>query len=232
MQKFFVTTLFVIASIVCNAQLTLSADTAFYNGFNKAKFDYCYSIIWIKNTDLVNPINCTWQKTNENFLTGWSGSALTADNIDYPYQSTPNTITLAPGDSSYFTVFMKTLPTSLDGCSDITLTLTSIGLPAPKNIVFQYCTWPTSVNEIESDEMAIVYPNPFQENIHIQTNFHSIHSIQLFNLMGQLIEEFKQISSANNIELNPSIELAPGNYLIKFLDQDNHVIGKSKLIKR
>jgi hypothetical protein len=47
------------------------------------------------------------------------------------------------------------------------------------------------LNELSEDNFSIIiYPNPATENVHLQTNNENIKSIKIFNVHGQLIQEY------------------------------------------
>lgn len=231
MKQFTLVLILLYTSFLSRAQLTFSADTAYFNGFRKYDYENCHSLIRIKNTDAINSISCNWQKTNELFLNGWSGLFLTVNNIDFPYNSIPHTFTLAPGDSTSIIVYMKSQLNADDGCSDVELTLTSSGLPSSKNLLFRYCTFATSIDENSMQDQILISPNPIMKNIHIRSAKHNIDHINLSSITGMLIETFGNIPTSNEFDITPSNNIEPGFYVLTIFDTNNQAIGIHKLIK-
>lgn len=67
------------------------------------------------------------------------------------------------------------------------------------------------ISEVLLDETIKVYPNPFQNNIHIEANGVEIEKIIVSNSLGQIITE--QIVNGSKLELTTS-NLNPGVYFI------------------
>lgn len=63
---------------------------------------------------------------------------------------------------------------------------------------------PTSIEENEFSKSLKIYPNPFREQLKIETDF-EIKSIQLFNSLGQLISEVQNATEISGQNLSPGI---------------------------
>lgn len=85
----------------------------------------------------------------------------------------------------------------------------------------------SSVNQILSDELITVYPNPFTNQINVDLEGINAHSIAIYNVNGKIVLD-KAGTFTNSVILN-SIELPKGFYVMKInYDSGQKIV---KLIK-
>jgi CubicO group peptidase (beta-lactamase class C family) len=89
-------------------------------------------------------------------------------------------------------------------------------------------TCPVSLSEQESAADLVVYPNPANGFISVESSGSIINNIKLFNLYGSLIS-VPESSTAKGISLDLSA-LPAGVYTIE-LESENHIISHKKIIK-
>ncbi len=82
----------------------------------------------------------------------------------------------------------------------------------------------TDLDQLNSDSLLIVFPNPSQLNVTIKLkNNYTLKNAQLFNMYGQLI--FSSNSNTINLEKFPN-----GNYLLKIFLSNNTVLFKKIIV--
>lgn len=87
----------------------------------------------------------------------------------------------------------------------------------------------TSINEIENKELIVeIYPNPTTEKLTIQSS-ESIHSVQVSNLLGEIILNKNYVSGENEFEINTDV-IPSGIYFIRVRMSDGW--GVSKFVKQ
>lgn len=223
--------LFIFVSVSIHAQISVSTDTAYYQGFRKNKPEQCYTNVLITNTDTINSVTAYWSKTNDHFLSGWSGLMLMDNLAVYLYDTTWHLFTLSPGQAINLTVIMNTTAAAVDGCSDATITIHESGVPNGKTIFYQYCTWPTATANVDTNPDIVIYPNPVMNNhVKINLNSNEVSGIQLLNSMGQLIESFNLPLSTREMDLRFKQTLNAGCYILQLLNSEGNMIKRSKLL--
>jgi len=85
------------------------------------------------------------------------------------------------------------------------------------------CTLGT--NRFDENDISI-YPNPVNNNLNIKSNNTKLNSVKIFNLQGQLVNEFKAL----NTDVFDISELASGLYVIHI--ESDTGIAKKKFIKQ
>jgi CubicO group peptidase (beta-lactamase class C family) len=99
------------------------------------------------------------------------------------------------------------------------------------NTIWDYInklTCPVSVNELESSADMVVYPNPANSFISVESAGIVISKVRIYNLYGSLVSVPK-----NDTEKGTSLDLSAlptGVYTIE-LESENHVISHKKIIK-
>lgn len=99
------------------------------------------------------------------------------------------------------------------------------------NTVWDYInklTCPVSVGELESATDLVVYPNPANSQIHVQSAGITLSKIRLYNLYGSFIS-VPENRTAKSVSLDLSA-LPAGVYTIE-LESENHIISHKKIIK-
>ena len=81
-----------------------------------------------------------------------------------------------------------------------------------------------AVSEISTPNQLKIYPNPFKDELHIQSN-NEIKMIEIYNLVGQ-----KLIRSINQKSISTT-QLKSGIYLIKVTDNKG-ITFTEKVIKK
>ncbi len=109
-------------------------------------------------------------------------------------------------------------------------TLLGYGIP-------DFCSAQVGESVSEINDLVWVYPNPFSEVLFITifntSNETQLHSVNLYNLSGQLIEgkaEAKRDAYAQTITFPQIDQLSPGIYYLQYAT-DNRVIHHYKLLK-
>jgi len=77
-----------------------------------------------------------------------------------------------------------------------------------------------------SNDNILIYPNPSEGVINIDTEHTSASSISIYNSTGELVYSDDNFNSASQIQLNQ----APGFYMVVF--ENNNLISRSKLVLR
>ncbi len=83
------------------------------------------------------------------------------------------------------------------------------------------------LDEIQNNESIVVYPNPAQHDIHIQTNELSSYQISIFDYTGALIKEKNAEGSLIHISLDG---FESGLYLIKIRNLQSMKVSTEKVI--
>lgn len=222
---------FLMQCMSLHAQISVSMDTAYYQGFRKNKPDHCYTNVLVTNTDTVNSVTAYWSKSNDHFESGWSGLMLMDDFAVYPYDTTWRLLTLGPGQTNNLTVFMNTTSTAVDGCSDATITIHESGLPIGKTIFYKYCTWPTATANFETNSDIVIYPNPILNNhVNIKLNDVEVTDLQLLNSLGQVVETYRQPVTTNEMDIYFKQTLKAGCYIIQLMNSGGSILHRSKLL--
>ena len=73
----------------------------------------------------------------------------------------------------------------------------------------------------------IVYPNPSNSIVNFNNDNNVIKMIEVENLVGQKV--ISQINSNNTLDIS---NLTQGVFIIKYYDNQNHIISISKIIKQ
>ncbi len=86
--------------------------------------------------------------------------------------------------------------------------------------------YPPAVVGIEELENEIaIYPNPVRDVLHISTNNNTISHIEIYNLSGQVVQNYSW-----NSEINVS-DISTGNYILVGKNMNGQTIAQQKLIK-
>jgi hypothetical protein len=80
------------------------------------------------------------------------------------------------------------------------------------------------INEVTAD-YATIYPNPFTNNVRINSDIENIH-VSVYNTMGQ--EVYNGVYPAGGLDLSP---LTPGMYIVR-ATANNQIISNTKLLKQ
>jgi hypothetical protein len=95
------------------------------------------------------------------------------------------------------------------------------------NPVFRQGRIPVSLNELENISHAVsVFPNPANDQIHVQTNKDQKFTYRLLNVIGQTIAETSAESNEHHISTS---EIANGIYFLTVMS-DNKVIDTRKIL--
>jgi hypothetical protein len=92
-----------------------------------------------------------------------------------------------------------------------------------------------TLDEEEKDNIFILYPVPFNDQIIIDfPNFlnNNLIQIQLYDLNGRLIFDKNQNVFDKKIQLNGLSKLSEGNYILYILDQNQKILLNRNIIKR
>ena len=80
-----------------------------------------------------------------------------------------------------------------------------------------------SENDFNSTTSFILYPNPVNDVLNIETTL-EVKSIEIYNIQGQ------KVLSSNQKQINVS-DLAAGMYMVRIQDADNNIATKKIVIK-
>jgi hypothetical protein len=174
----------------------------------------------------------------------------TIDNNNYIIQGTnvidQNTvlpiglITDAAGDNTLTLDALENVPNSLDIYIHDVLNATYhdlkqgdfiINLPAGEHsnrfeLVFSNQQESLSVEDTElENDINVYYSNSLQNIVINNPKLNTITSVNLYNILGQHITNFKDINTQDYIELN-SGELSTGNYIIKLKTSEGEISKK------
>ncbi len=89
------------------------------------------------------------------------------------------------------------------------------------------CGGTVGIEDVSISEIDI-YPNPATDYVIIDFNKETVHTLRMFNLVGEKIEEI--ITSELTIQLNIS-DLTSGMYILQLADDSGRIVFNSKLIK-
>lgn len=88
----------------------------------------------------------------------------------------------------------------------------------------------TGINEADNDGVNFsMYPNPATSNIIIETAINKRNTVQLTNLLGEIIYSIQ--ASANKINIDVGI-LPKGIYVVQIRDALNNISGRQRLVIR
>jgi hypothetical protein len=92
------------------------------------------------------------------------------------------------------------------------------------------CLYPTNLDEIKKDFSFKMYPNPSNGSfsINIEENLDLLKSVEVMNLMGQVIYTAEIMSEKTNIDL-PS-NTSKGIYIVRVLGKQSQVYSTEKMI--
>lgn len=138
------------------------------------------------------------------------------ENINLPFDDANN--------DGYIIYKIKTQSTLQEG--DVFVNSASIyfdfNFPIETNNYSTIVTDNLSINDFESTSYIKIYPNPVENVLNFETQF-NIEKIQIFNLLGKLIQEVSP--SQNTHEINVS-QLTDGIYLIEIQSENKKAIKK------
>lgn len=117
---------------------------------------------------------------------------------------TANTFTAQTAAGTYTATYSYTNSTT--GCSNSTI----------KTITVAVCT---GVEGLEIDGQLLVYPNPNNGVFTVQANFESAFDVMVYNNIGQLVKEAKELKGVNQINMGG---FAQGIYNIVLRVNDNY----------
>ncbi len=83
----------------------------------------------------------------------------------------------------------------------------------------------TSVDELAGNIGSVIYPNPAQNQFHIQMK--QVESIAIFDIQGRPIKQ-EIVQNGKSIDIS---DLSNGLYWVKLFDKQNNALGIQKLIK-
>jgi len=90
-----------------------------------------------------------------------------------------------------------------------------------------------SVNDNDFNSNIKLYPNPFNEELHIEFSVNSIENtskIRLVNTLGSIIQETDNISLSTTLKFTKS--LSKGLYFVQVLDTNQQILYTRKVIKK
>lgn len=223
--------LFSILGMSAFAQFTVWQDTVYYNGFPKDNIAR-HKADTVYNTSAVDTLSVTWSKVSDNFLTGWSGSSICDWNTCETYSSGFVTAKLNPGSKGVIYPDVKALSTAADGCSYVTIRLTQNGGSGmTKDLVYKYCSWPTSVKEVDPSNFVTIYPNPASNFINITINNDKITNLNILNVVGRKVAKFDVTPNTPNPIRIGLDNVADGVYLLQFTDASGKQLGVKRVTK-
>ena len=90
------------------------------------------------------------------------------------------------------------------------------------NGIIGECTLPTAINDMNSSPVHFnVFPNPFDNQITIETDFSSVKEFTIYNLLGEIMMTGQLNSDVNSINLS---SLAPNVYILNIENQSIKLI--------
>ena len=114
----------------------------------------------------------------------------------------------------------------------MTLRLTQTGgAGTTKDIVYKYCSWPTSVKELDPANFVTIYPNPASNFINITINNDKISNLNVLNVVGRKVAKFEVTPNTPNPIRIPLDNVADGVYLLQFTDADGKQLGVKRVTK-
>ncbi len=88
----------------------------------------------------------------------------------------------------------------------------------------------TPDSQILNESSVAVYPNPFHNEIQINSNLKQNLSAVLFDISGKILKSKK--SNTEHLTLSNLEELANGIYVLQIMNNENRIIGIKKIIKQ
>lgn len=86
-----------------------------------------------------------------------------------------------------------------------------------------------SSQDFYNETKAIVYPNPFNDEIRISLSDNQNYSIKIINPLGQELKSFKMNNQESIVSLS---ELNSGVYIVNFYNSENKLVNSKKIIKK
>ncbi len=207
-MKFFISFLLFFGLINCSAQtfsFSISTDTAYCNAQNNV--NHCYSYIGNDNPELLEIDVIRLEQLS---LENW-GSAMCADTVCYYAIIDSIRINIAPNSNIEFRPGFILINDTTSEVAHVTYLIQDANDSTSQLFFDTYAINSeniTSNNNLYIDEQILVYPNPTSNQLIIETEL-GINSIQLINVDGRILSEWKDL---NNINL---IDFQDGIYLLK-----------------
>lgn len=147
------------------------------------------------------------------------GDLVLVDSISTPYENSRTLytkITPAFNPNKFHNAVVVDLHTPMQGGVPVLLPVWNYLIDCPEQS--------TGTDDVDYFSKSIIYPNPFQEVIHIKGG-HSNQTFSLSNIQGQLIQKdaLKEVIYTN--------DLSPGIYFLTLFDLSQNVVATHKLIK-
>lgn len=204
------------------AQLTYWKDTVEFN--NASKNNTTLRLYDTVYNNSANTITFNWKINEINLLNGWSIDYIGTSLACVPFDtSITHTYTLPPNSNMYFMVFLKAVNNADDGCNSVSLKVDN-----SKLLYFNFCSSPTSLQNIEMNEFVSFYPNPVKGNINFQIKNDNCSQILLSTVEGKMIKTF-DISIQKSYSIDTQ-NLSSGNYFITLFDKFNNKLGTEKIV--
>jgi hypothetical protein len=136
---------------------------------------------------------------------------------------TPSSQNFSPGQARAVKVmFLPNAPGNYSGTLTVNTNANQLILP-----VYAWAYDPTGVEEPDQKRPFVIYPNPFRNEIVVNTNDDSTSEMHLMDMAGRRLLS-RIITGSQTIDLR---SLAAGVYLIEFTGEDQQIIQRSTLIK-
>ncbi|HMG16360.1 MAG TPA: T9SS type A sorting domain-containing protein, partial [Saprospiraceae bacterium] len=84
-----------------------------------------------------------------------------------------------------------------------------------------YTYQPTATHSVNTDQLFVLYPNPTQDILHVQSN-ENIESLEVYTIMGQ--QTIANQLYTDNVDIS---RLNPGMYFLKIKSEFNSPVIKS-----
>lgn len=207
-MKFFISFLLFFGLINCSAQtfsFSISTDTTYCSAQNS--INHCYSYIGNDNPELLEIDVIRLEQLS---LENW-GSAMCADTVCYYAIIDSIRINIAPNSNIEFRPGFILINDTTSEVAHVTYLIQDANDSTSQLFFDTYAINSeniTSNNNLYIDEQILVYPNPTSNQLIIETEL-GINSIQLINVDGRILSEWKDL---NNINL---IDFQDGIYLLK-----------------
>ena len=212
-----------VTGLISQAQVDIKHDTVWYKGFPKDNVLHSLKDTITNNTS--DTVTITWNKSDENLLTGWTILGLCDPAACHSNSQDPHSATLNPGESGVWYVDMKAATTAQDGTSWVTIS-TNYG-----DMVYMFQTWPTSVKDFDYNNLVHIYPNPATDKITIALTDKRIASVQVVNVIGRKMARFEVDPSRDNSLTYNLDHVANGVYLLQFSDSKGKILGVRRVTK-
>jgi hypothetical protein len=232
-MKYILILLFVLlTSTLSYGQISVSVDTVYFGNFPKDSIDHHGTpAVTITNVNAVDSMIVSWQKFDENLLTGWTLGGVCDKVTCYSNPAGVKTFPLGPNKSGIFYIGMIADQEGANGCSYATYKFTENLTANVKYVTAKYCAWPLSIKNYEANNIVTIAPNPASSYVNITLNDLSISRINVLNVIGKKIAHFNVDANRSNSMRVPLDNVADGIYLLQFADESGKLLGVRRVTK-